>query len=88
MPCLGPLDDGLWHNTCFGGHGLVATTVGGELTASAIAEGDDRWRMIEPFGLAFAGGPIGKIPAQAVYWTLAAGDWMRRRRYVAERAAA
>lgn len=88
MPCLGPLDDGLWHNTCFGGHGLVATTVGGELTASAIAEGDDRWRMTEPFGLAFAGGPIGKIPAQAVYWTLAAGDWMRRRRYVAERAAA
>ncbi|MBM3531738.1 MAG: FAD-binding oxidoreductase [Alphaproteobacteria bacterium] len=86
MPCIAELDDGLWHNTCFGGHGLVATTVGGELVASAIMHGDDRWRMLEPFGLAFAGGPVGKIPAQMVYWSLAAGDWLRRRRYEARAA--
>lgn len=83
MPCVGQLDDGLWHVTCFGGHGLVATTVGGEIIASAIADGDDRWRMLAPFGLAFAGGPIGKIPAQMVYWFLSAGDWLRRKRYEA-----
>lgn len=83
MPCVGQLDDGLWHVTCFGGHGLVATTVGGEMIASAIADGDDRWRMLAPFGLAFAGGPIGKIPAQMVYWFLSAGDWLRRKRYEA-----
>lgn len=88
MPCLGQIDDGLWYNTCFGGHGLVATTVGGELTASAIADGDDRWRMLEPFGLALAGGPVGKIPAQMVYWYLSAGDWIRRRRHESERASA
>ncbi len=87
MPCVGRLDDGLWHVTCFGGHGLVATTVGGEMIASAITDGDDRWRMLEPFGLAFAGGPIGKIPAQMVYWYLSAGDWLRRKRYEAEAAA-
>ncbi|MBM3547265.1 MAG: FAD-binding oxidoreductase [Alphaproteobacteria bacterium] len=86
MPCIAELDDGLWHNTCFGGHGLVATTVGGELVASAIMHGDDRWRMLEPFGLAFAGGPIGKIPAQMVYWSLATGDWLRRKRYEARAA--
>ena len=87
MPCIGQLDDGLWHATCFGGHGLVATTVAGEMVASAITDGDDRWRMLEPFGLAFAGGPIGKIPAQMVYWYLSAGDWLRRRRYEAGAAA-
>jgi gamma-glutamylputrescine oxidase len=86
MPCIAALDDGLWHNTCFGGHGLVATTVGGELVAAAIMHGDDRWRMLQPFGLAFAGGPIGKIPAQMVYWSLAAGDWLRRKRYEARAA--
>lgn len=81
MPCIGQLDDGLWHTTCFGGHGLVATTVGGEVIASAIVGGDDRWRLFQPFGLAFAGGPIGKIPAQMVYWYLSAGDRLRRARY-------
>ena len=83
MPCIGKLDDGIWYATCFGGHGLVATTVGGEMIASAIAAGDDRWRLLEPFGRPFVGGPVGKLPAQAVYWTLAAGDWFRRKRYEA-----
>jgi len=87
MPCIGQLDDGLWHTTCFGGHGLVATTVGGEVIASAIIGGDDRWRLFQPFGLAFAGGPIGKIPAQMVYWYLSAGDWLRRKRYERRKAA-
>ena len=87
MPCVGRLDDGLWHATCFGGHGLVATTVGGEMIASAIMYDDDRWRMLNPFGRAFAGGPIGKIPAQAVYWYLSIGDWLKRKRYEARAAA-
>jgi len=40
----------------------------GELVAGAIAEGDDRYKMLAPFSLRGAGGKLGLAGAQALYW--------------------
>jgi gamma-glutamylputrescine oxidase len=53
--------------TGFGGHGLNTTTLAGELVASALAERDGRWRLLEGFGLPWNGGPLGPLAAQAFY---------------------
>lgn len=79
MPQIGRSDDGLWHCTAFGGHGLNTTALGGRLIAAAIAEGDDRYRLFASFGLAWTGGPVGPIAAQLVYWKLQAQDWWAER---------
>ena len=45
-----------------------------------LACGDERWRLFAGFGLPFAGGKLGRIPAQLVYWrhqAAAAFDAMR-----------
>ena len=39
MPLIRELAPGLWVNSCFGGHGLNTTTLGGELVASALRRG-------------------------------------------------
>ena len=78
MPQIGRTAEGVWHCMGFGGHGLCSTTMGGELIATAIAEGDDRYRLFEPFGLAYAGGPLGPYVAQVVYWAYELGDLLRR----------
>ena len=44
------------------------TTTAGVLLGSAIAEGDERWRLFAEFGLPYAGGKLGKVPAQLIYW--------------------
>lgn len=74
MPQIGRLRPGVWYSQAYGGHGMATTTMGGELVASAIAEGDERWRLFEPFGLIPAGGPLGAWYAQAVYWSYQARD--------------
>ena len=68
LPVIGEIKAGLWCATGFGGLGLALTTMAGRLIAAGIAEGDDRWRLFADFGLPFAGGPLGRIPAQFVYW--------------------
>lgn len=68
MPVIGPVEEGLWTAACFGGLGLVTTTLAGELLAGAIAEGDDRYRYFAPFGLPFAGGVLGCAAFQMIYW--------------------
>ena len=40
----------------------------GRLIGAAIDEADPRWRHFESFGLPFAGGLLGRIPAQLLYW--------------------
>ena len=65
--------------TAFGGHGLDTTAAAGGLIASAIAEGDDRYRVFEPFGLAWNGGPLGPVAAQLTYWKLQLQDWWAER---------
>ena len=79
MPQVGKLDEGLWYCTAFGGHGLNTTAAAGGLIAAAIAEGDDRYRLFEPFGLAWNGGPLGPVAAQLTYWKLQLQDWWAER---------
>lgn len=80
MPVIGPLAEGLWAAACFGGLGLVNTTLAGELIASAIADGDDRHRRFAPFGLPFAGGSLGRAAFQLIYWRHQIEDQLRRPR--------
>ena len=77
MPQIGCLAPGIWYCMGFGGHGLCPTTAGGELIASAIAEGDDAYRRFAPFGLTCAGGPLGKYATQLAYWSYELRDWLR-----------
>ncbi|MEZ5832468.1 MAG: FAD-dependent oxidoreductase [Dongiaceae bacterium] len=79
MPQVGRLDEGLWHCTAFGGHGLNTTAAAGCLIAAAIADGDDRYRLFAPFGLAWNGGPLGPAAAQLTYWKLQLQDWWAER---------
>lgn len=75
MPQIGQLKPGYWYNTCFGGHGLVPTSVGGDVVSSAIADGDERYKLFEPFSkLWFAGGPLSPLIAQSVYYLWRARD--------------
>lgn len=67
MPVLRPLAPGLWVATGFGGHGLNTTMLAGELLASALVEGDDRWRLFDAFGLPWNGGVAGPLAAHAFY---------------------
>ncbi len=78
MPQIGRLRPGVWYNMGYGGHGLCATTMGGELIAAAIADGDERYRLFEPFGLSYAGGPFAAAIAQAAYWIYQLRDALRR----------
>lgn len=68
MPIIGSLGKGLWAATAFGGHGLNTTAIAGRLIARAIAEGDDRYHLFEPFGTSWAGGSVGRAATQMVYW--------------------
>lgn len=85
MPQIGRAEEGLWHCTAFGGHGLNTTALGGRLIAAAIAEGDDRYRLFAPFGLAWNGGPFGPVAAQLTYWKMQAQDWWAERNVRAQK---
>lgn len=68
LPVIGQLAPNLWFATGFAGLGVTLTTAAGRLIGSAIAEGDERWRLFEGFGLPYAGGKLGRVPAQLIYW--------------------
>ena len=68
MPQIGQLQPGVWYNQGYGGHGMCATTAGGEVVAKAIADRDETYKLFAPFGLDFAGGPFGPLIAQCAYW--------------------
>jgi gamma-glutamylputrescine oxidase len=87
MPVIGPLEQGLWAAACFGGLGLVNTTLAGELIAGAIADGDDRHRHFAPFGLPFAAGSAGRAAFQFIYWRHQLGDQFQQMRRRASRPA-
>ena len=79
MPQLGQLRPGEWYCQGFGGHGMATTTMGGELIASAIANGDDTWRAFAPFGLDYVGKPFGPVIAQLAYWSYQIQDAIKSR---------
>jgi glycine/D-amino acid oxidase-like deaminating enzyme len=80
MPLVGRLQPGVWHALGFGGHGLNTTAIAGRVVAEGILGTSDRWRLYEPFGLAWNGGPFGTAAAQLTYWTYQAMDRIRERR--------
>jgi gamma-glutamylputrescine oxidase len=76
LPVIGQVEPGVWYATGFGGLGIVLTTTIGRLLAAAIAEGDEQWQLFENFGLPFAGGKFGKVPAQLFYWRHRLTKWL------------
>ena len=80
MPQIGEIEPGLWACTAFGGHGVAQTAAGADAVAAGIAREDDRWRLFEPFGTGWAGGPLGRAATQLVYWHLQASDWWDEKR--------
>ena len=80
MPLVQELQPGLWVNTAYGGHGLNGTTMGGELVASAIAEGGQDHALLLPFQPVPAFGRLGRLAAQGIYWGHVAKDEIRTAR--------
>ncbi|MHB1058981.1 MAG: NAD(P)/FAD-dependent oxidoreductase [Rhodanobacter sp.] len=70
---------GLWWAQAFGGHGLAPTCAAGELLASAIADGDDRWKQFADYGLDSTYRPFGYLAAQATYWWQQGRDCLKTR---------
>lgn len=76
MPQIGEIEPGLWLAQAFGGHGVAPTTFGGELVATAIAEGDTRWRELSDYGVVSAFKPAGFVGAQLGYsWLQCRDAW-------------
>ncbi|MEY8828232.1 NAD(P)/FAD-dependent oxidoreductase [Sedimentitalea sp. XS_ASV28] len=68
MPQIGEERPGVWYAQAFGGHGVAATNVTGDMLAAAIAENDQRYRKLaDRFGLTSTFGPLGKIGAEVTY---------------------
>ena len=79
MPQIGQMEPRVWHASAFGGHGLNTTAIAGKILAEAILGESDRINMFAPFGLDWAGGPLGLVAAQLTYWKLQAQDLWRER---------
>jgi len=77
MVQIGEVSPGVWYAMGFGGHGMGTTTMAGELVASAIAEGDARYKLFAPFGLEWTGGPVGLAAAEAIYRWYRFRDWLK-----------
>ena len=75
MPQVGEIEPGLWMCSAFGGHGVAQTAAGADAVAAGIMGEDDRWKMFAPFGTGWAGGAVGRLATQLVYWKLQAADW-------------
>jgi glycine/D-amino acid oxidase-like deaminating enzyme len=80
MPMIGQAQPNVWHCFGFGGHGLNTTAIGGRVVAEGILGASDRWRRFAPFGLVWAGGPLGRAAVQMTYWTYQAMDFVREHR--------
>jgi hypothetical protein len=70
MPQIGEMAPGVWLASAFGDQGLNTTAMAGELLAGAIADGDDRWRLFAPYELVWAGGTLGRVAAQCLFWAV------------------
>ncbi len=77
MPMIGRLQPHVWYCYGFGGHGLNTTAIGGRVVAEGILGTSDRYQRYAPFGLNWAGGPLGRAAAQLTYWSYQAMDFVR-----------
>lgn len=68
MPQIGEIESGVWVASGFGSHGLNTTAMAGELIARGIVESDQTWRLFAPYELVWAGGRLGRVLAQGLYW--------------------
>src|SRR5215813_7034686 len=68
MPQIGEIERGVWLASGFGGHGLNTSAMAGEIVARGIVDGDQTWRLFAPYELVWAGGLLGRVVAQGVYW--------------------
>jgi glycine/D-amino acid oxidase-like deaminating enzyme len=68
MPQIGEIERGVWLASGFGGHGLNTSALGGELVARGLVDNDQTWRMFAPYELVWAGGLLGGVLAQGIYW--------------------
>jgi gamma-glutamylputrescine oxidase len=68
MPQIGEIERGLWIASGFGGHGLNTSALAGELVARGLVDSDQTWRLFAPYELVWAGGMVGRMLAQGVYW--------------------
>lgn len=68
MPQIGEIERGVWIASGFGGHGLNTSALGGELIARGVIDGNQTWRLFAPYELVWAGGVLGRIVAQGIYW--------------------
>ena len=80
MPLIGQLQPGVWYAFGFGGRGMNTTAIGGRVIAEGVLGQSDRYRLFEPFGLAWNGGPFGIAAAQLAYWTYQALDLAKEHR--------
>lgn len=84
MPIVGEIAPGLWAATALGGHGLNTTATVGLLVAEALGDGDDQWRLFQPYKADWGGGAIGRAVTQLEYFRLRALDafdeWRAQRR--------
>ncbi len=81
MPQVGEIQPGLWICSAFGGHGLAQTAAGADAVTTGILGDDSLWRLFEPFGTRWAGGPFGRAATQLAYWSLQARDWWDEKRH-------
>jgi gamma-glutamylputrescine oxidase len=77
MVQVGEVSPGVWYAMGFGGHGMGTTAMAGELLASALAEGDDRYRLFASFGLGWTGGALGLAAVEASYRWCRFRDWLK-----------
>jgi 2Fe-2S ferredoxin len=68
MPQIGEIERGVWLASGFGAHGLNTSAMAGELVARGIVDSDETWRLFAPYELVWAGGLLGRIVAQGLYW--------------------
>lgn len=80
MPQVGEIEPGLWICSAFGGHGVAQTAAGADAVAAGILGDPTRWRLFAPFGIGWAGGPVGRTATQLAYWGLQMRDWWDEKR--------
>lgn len=77
MPSIVESAPGLWHTLGFGGHGVCATTIAGELVAAAITDEHQQYLQFRRFQLSPVYGWLGLLAAQGYYWARQLRDILR-----------